>query len=58
MELEDGSVFPFEKLIYEGDDGPAAVAAAESHHAARTRRLAWERYMAENDPPEDGKRCE
>ncbi len=28
-----------------------AMAVATAHHVARMRRLAWERYMQENDPP-------
>lgn len=27
---------------------------AQAHHDATARRLAWERYMAENDPPSNG----
>ncbi|SKF77821.1 Uncharacterised protein [Mycobacteroides abscessus subsp. abscessus] len=27
---------------------------AQQREVTRTRRLAWERYMAENDPPEVG----
>lgn len=43
-----------ENRIHVGDDESEALAAAEAHHVARTRRLAWERYMAENDPPSNG----
>lgn len=42
------------KEVYLGDSESDAIAAAEAHHVARIRRLAWERYMAENDPPEVG----
>ncbi len=41
-------------LLYEGDSESDAYAAVAAHHVARTRRLAWERYMAENDPPSNG----
>ncbi|OTR22556.1 hypothetical protein B9M80_09640 [Mycobacteroides abscessus] len=40
--------------VHLGDSESDALAAAEAHHVTRTRRLAWERYMAENDPPEVG----
>ncbi|EIU86256.1 hypothetical protein MM2B1231_1065 [Mycobacteroides abscessus subsp. bolletii 2B-1231] len=42
------------KEVYLGDGESDALAAAEAHHLARTRRLARERYMAENDPPSNG----
>lgn len=38
--------------LYQGGSKKGALTAAEAHHTARSRRLAWERYMAENDPPE------
>lgn len=40
--------------LYQGGSKKKALAASEAHHLARTRRLAWERYMAENDPPSNG----
>ncbi|SKY30523.1 Uncharacterised protein [Mycobacteroides abscessus subsp. massiliense] len=44
--------------IYRGDSPDKAKAEAVKHHlsrsAAAARRLAWERYMAENDPPSNG----
>lgn len=48
-----GKYTPGEDL-YIGGSKKKAIAAAEAHHIARTRRLAWERYMAENDPPSNG----
>ncbi len=48
-----GKFLPIEDL-YLGASEAEAMAAVEAHHAARYRRLAWERYMAENDPPEVG----
>lgn len=40
--------------IYCGESELDALAAAEAHHVTQTRAAAWERYMAENDPPEVG----
>ncbi|MBL3752341.1 hypothetical protein [Mycobacteroides abscessus] len=40
--------------IYRGDWPEEAKAAAAEHLAITTRAAAWERYMAENDPPEVG----
>lgn len=37
--------------IGRGGKRQEAMAVATAHHAARVRRLAWERYMKENDPP-------
>ncbi|OHU08780.1 hypothetical protein [Mycobacteroides saopaulense] len=46
---------PFEDQLYEGRSEAEAIAAAENHHIERVRKDAWRRYMAENDPPQDGK---
>lgn len=44
--------------VYRGDSISQAKVKAYEHYSAqlvaRTRRLAWERYMAENDPPSNG----
>ncbi|RIS73984.1 hypothetical protein D2E70_08495 [Mycobacteroides abscessus] len=48
----------FDEQLYEGRSEAEAIAAAENHHITRVRKDAWRRYMAENDPPEDGKHCE
>lgn len=40
--------------IYRGDSPDEAKAAAAAHRAATARAAAWERYMAENDPPSNG----
>ncbi|OHU02529.1 hypothetical protein BKG71_03585 [Mycobacteroides chelonae] len=37
--------------IFLGFDRARAMRMAEEHHAENVRRLAWERYMQENDPP-------
>lgn len=37
--------------LYRGDDLDEALAAAQQHHKAALRRLAWEQYMRDNDPP-------
>ncbi|AMU73717.1 hypothetical protein BAB79_02785 [Mycobacteroides abscessus] len=37
--------------LYRGDDLDEALAAAQQHHNATLRRLAWEQYMRDNDPP-------
>lgn len=37
--------------IYCGESESEAIEAVEAHRAARVRRLAWERYMLDNDPP-------
>ncbi|BAX98873.1 hypothetical protein MSTE_03573 [Mycobacteroides stephanolepidis] len=37
--------------LYRGDDLNEALAAAQAHHNATLRRLAWEQYMRDNDPP-------
>ncbi|MDO3245251.1 hypothetical protein [Mycobacteroides abscessus] len=37
--------------LYRGDDLNEALAAAQQHHKATLRRLAWEQYMRDNDPP-------
>lgn len=37
--------------LYRGDDFDEALAAAQQHHNATLRRLAWEQYMRDNDPP-------
>lgn len=43
------------ELVYRGDSLSQAKAEAEKHWLAHitttTRAAAWERYMAENDPP-------
>ncbi|WP_078278560.1 hypothetical protein [Mycobacteroides franklinii] len=49
-----GSGWKLPEEVYLGDSVADAIAAANAHHAAHTRRLAWERYMAENDPPSNG----
>lgn len=43
-----------EQYLYRGPAESDAMLAAQSHHEATCRRLAWERYMAENDPPSNG----
>ncbi|MDO3312382.1 Uncharacterised protein [Mycobacteroides abscessus subsp. abscessus] len=37
--------------LYRGDDLDAAKAAAQQHHTAAMRLIAWEQYMLDNDPP-------
>lgn len=44
--------------LYRGPSLSGGMAAAQAHHDATARRLAWERYMAENDPPERPYCCE
>ncbi|AGM28157.1 hypothetical protein MASS_1555 [Mycobacteroides abscessus subsp. bolletii 50594] len=41
-------------LLYEGDSESDAYSAVAAHRAATARAAAWERYMAENDPPSNG----
>jgi hypothetical protein len=40
--------------IWLGEDIDKHKAKALEDHRARTRRLAWKRYMAQNDPPKPG----
>lgn len=40
--------------LYRGDDLDEALAAAQQHHRATLRSLAWEQYMRDNDPPAGG----
>ncbi|MDO3058493.1 MULTISPECIES: hypothetical protein [Mycobacteriaceae] len=40
-----------EETVYRGVCEDDALAAAQRHHDARQRALAWERYMLDNDPP-------
>ncbi|WP_157901262.1 hypothetical protein [Mycobacteroides franklinii] len=37
--------------LYKGHSEAEARAAAQAHHNTMIRRLAWEQYMRDNDPP-------
>lgn len=48
---DEGSLTVDRGELYRGDDLDEALAAAQQHHRATLRRLAWEQYMLDNDPP-------
>lgn len=43
-----------EVCIYRGDSWAEAEATVKAYCATESRAAAWERYMAENDPPSNG----
>lgn len=51
-EFSHPSIGFMNEVVHYGKDEAAAVEAARRHHDARIRRLKWERYMLDNDPPE------